>query len=81
MRIQSISNINFGIYQSSKIKLNSNYTWGIYKGKKIEIYENLRLYQKLQCVSNYEPLQWVKSKLKYIENGVKKIIESERKQP
>ena len=50
--------------------------WGIYKGYKIEIFDAKKYNQKLQYVSENNTLRWVWSKLKYVQDGIKRIIRS-----
>ena len=51
--------------------------WGVYKGQKIEVYDAKRDKQKLIYVSDNTFLKWIKSKLTYIQNGIKRISKSE----
>lgn len=69
----------FGIFKGYKKTLYGNYTWGIYKGHKIEIYNAEKYNQKLQYVSNNQTLKWLKSKLIYIQDGIKKVMRSQAK--
>jgi hypothetical protein len=53
--------------------------WGTYKDHKIEVFDATEKHgQKLQYVSD-NLLRWVKSKLTYIQDGIKKINRSEAK--
>lgn len=71
-------NPTFGILKGYKKTSYGDYTWGIYKGHKIEVYNAKKHDQKLIYVSDSKLLKWIKSKLIYIENGIKKILRSER---
>ena len=66
----------FGILKGYKKTPYGQYTWGEFKGHKIEIYDAYKYNQKLQYVSNSQSLKWLKSKLIYIQNGIKKILRS-----
>lgn len=68
--------VNFGIYKGSKMTSYGEYTWGMFKGYRIEIYNAKEYNQKLQYVSDSQSLKWLKSKLIYIQNGIKKILRS-----
>lgn len=67
--------ITFGIYKFSKPKVYGEYTKGVYKGYNIEIYNAYKDKQKLIYVSDSVG-RWVKSKLIYFINGIKKITRS-----
>lgn len=71
--------VSFGILKGYKKTLYGDYTYGIYKGNKIEIFNAYQYDQKLQYVSNNKTLKWLKSKLKYVQNGITKIVRSENK--
>lgn len=82
MRVQPLRHpspnpISFGIYKGHRITNYGQYTWGEYKGRKIEIYDAKEYNQKLQYVSNSKTLKWIKSKLIYIQNGIRKVLRSE----
>ena len=68
----------FGILKSHRPTSYGEYMTGNYKGYKIEIFNASKNQQKLIYVSD-SLLNWVKSKLIYIENNVKKVVRSERK--
>ena len=53
--------------------------WGVYKGCKFDVYNASKYNQKLIYVSDNKYLNWIKSKLIYIQDGIKKIARSERK--
>ena len=80
MRIERIKDTTtFGIYKGHKLTSYGEYTWGTYKGYKIEIFDAKKYNQKLQYVSDSRTLKWLKSKLRYFQNGIKKIIRSNAK--
>ena len=79
MKIQPTNNVNFGIYKGYKKTSYGEYMWGEYKNYKIEIFDAYKENQKLQYVSQKDTLQWVWSKLKYIQDGITKIIRSKTK--
>lgn len=64
----------FGILKGYKKTSYGNYMWGEYKGYRIEIYNAKKYGQKLQYVSNSKTLRWIWSKLKYMQEGIKKVI-------
>ena len=69
--------VSFGILQKYRKTNYGQYMIGEYKGHKIEIYDAKAHNQKLQYVSNNKTLKWIKSKLTYFQNGIKKIMRSE----
>lgn len=69
----------FGILKGYKKTPFGEYTWGEYKGYKIEIFDAKKYNQKLQYVSENNTLRWVWSKLKYVQDGIRKISRSEAK--
>jgi len=69
----------FGILKGYKKTPYGQYTWGEYKGYKIEIFDAKKYNQKLQYVSENNTLRWVWSKLKYVQDGIKKIVRSKAK--
>ena len=69
----------FGILKGYKKTPYGQYTWGIYKGYKIEIFDAKKYNQKLQYVSENNTLRWVWSKLKYVQDGIRKISRSKAK--
>ena len=69
----------FGILKGYKKTTYGEYTGGEYKGYKIEIFDAKKYNQKLQYVSNSQTSNWVQSKLKYIQDGIKKIMRSKAK--
>lgn len=78
MRIERIKDkTSFGILKGYKKTSYGEYMWGIYKGKKIEVFDAKKSQQKLIYVSDNKLLKWIKSKLTYIQDGIKKIVRSE----
>lgn len=80
MRVEQIknSNISFGILKSISKKPYGDYMLGEYKGYKIEIYDAKKYNQFLIYISD-KVGNFVKSKLNYIENGIKKTTKAEGK--
>lgn len=71
--------ITFGILKGYKKTSYGQYMWGTYKDHKIEVFDATEKYgQKLQYVSD-SLLRWVKSKLIYLQDEIKKINRSEAK--
>lgn len=71
---------SFGILKGHRKTSYGQYMWGTYKGYKIEVFDATEKHgQKLQYVSNNKTLNWVKSKLTYIQDEIKKIIKSNSK--
>ena len=78
MRTQPITNKpqpSFGIYKGTKITSYGKCTYGNYKRYNIEIYDDVKDKAKLYYVSD-NIRRWIKSKLIYLDNGIKKIIRS-----
>lgn len=71
--------VSFGIYKGHRITSYGQYTWGEYKGYKIEIFDAKKHNQKLQYVCDGQTLKWLKSKLTYIQDGIRRINRSEAK--
>ena len=71
--------VPFGILQKYRKTEYGGYMIGEYKGHRIEIYDAKAHNQKLQYVSDSKTFQWIKSKLIYIQNGIKKIMRSSAK--
>ena len=78
MKTQPITSPTFGIYKGHKPTHYGEYTWGKYKDYNIEIYDARKENMKLQYVSD-KVRNWVKSKLIYFQDGIKRITRSERK--
>jgi len=70
---------SFGIYMKTKKTQYGYWDYGIYKGHKISIFHDNRDNTKLQYVSHNELGTWIKSKLEYFVDGVRKILRSEAK--
>lgn len=67
---------SFGILKYYRETPNSKYMVGTYRNKRIEIFDVYTEKQKLQYVSDINTLKWIKSKLKYIQDGITKITRS-----
>lgn len=67
---------SFGILKKHKPTSYGQYMAGEYKNYNIEIYDAKRDKMKLQYVSDHLK-NWVKSKLIYFQDGIKKITRSE----
>lgn len=67
----------FGIYLRTKKTFYGHCDIGKYKGNNIEIYYDYKDKTKLYYVSD-AVRNWIKSKLIYFHNGIKKIMRSER---
>ena len=70
--------ISFGIYQKTIKSAYGTCVIGEYKGDNIKIYTNKYDKTKLFYISD-RFRNWIKSKLIYFENGVKKIKRSKAK--
>ena len=79
MNVKPIDNVSFQILKGHKKTSYGEYMWGEYRNYKIEIFDAYKENQKLQYVSKKDTLQWVWSKLKYIQDGITKIIRSKAK--
>ena len=77
MKPQPITTYNpsFGIYKGTKITSYGKCTYGNYRGYNIEVCDDVKDKAKLYYVSD-NIRRWVKSKLVYLDNGIKKIIRS-----
>ena len=72
--------VSFGILKGYKKTPYGQYTWGVYKEHKIEVFDATEKYnQKLHYVSNNQTLKWIEFKLRYFQDGIKKIVRSEAK--
>ena len=80
MRIQPIqpNKPSFGIYISTKQTPYGECVYGNYRGYNIEIYNATKDKAKLYYVSDIYR-NWIKSKLIYIQDGIKKILKSQRR--
>jgi hypothetical protein len=76
MKIQPTDNIKFGIYKGTKITHYGQCDYGVFRNKNIEIYQDYRDKTKLYYVSDMVR-KWIKSKLIYFQDGVKRIIRSQ----
>ncbi len=68
----------FGIFQEYRKTPYGQYTKGVFKGKHIEIFDAFKHKQKLYYVSD-NLMNWIKSKLVYFQDGIKKVARSEAK--
>ena len=68
---------SFGILKGHNKTPYGEYMWGIFKGKKIEVFDVYKDKQKLWFVSEFPTLNFVKYKLSYLKDGVKKVEKSE----
>ena len=68
-------NPSFGILKGVKKRAYGEYMWGMYRGKKIEVFDAKKDNQFLIYVS--ENMRFLKSKLKYFQDGVQKVLRSE----
>lgn len=78
MRPQSIDSVNFGILKCVKKKPYGDYLQGTYKGYNIEVYDAYKFDQLLVYVS--KNMHFVKSKLKYWQDGIRRVTRAEGKQ-
>lgn len=69
------NNVSFGIYKGSSKKPYGEYMWGEYKGNKVEVFDAFISNQKLIYISRN--MRFLKSKLIYWVNGIKKIARAE----
>lgn len=69
----------FGILKGTKPIQYGQYTWGEYKGYNISIIDYGKYEQKLIYVTDSQFHKWIKSKLIYIQNGIKQIMRSQAK--
>lgn len=67
--------ISFGILKGVKKRPYGDYLWGEYKGNKIEVYDAYKYKQLLIYVS--KNLRFLKSKLIYWQDGIKRITRAE----
>lgn len=77
MNIQ-IFPISFGIYKGCKSREYGQYLWGEYKDYKIEVYDAYNYGQKLIYIAD-KFKNFIKSKLIYWQDGVKKTTQCEGK--
>lgn len=69
----------FGILKGYKKTPYGQLTWGTYKNYRILIKDDKMYDQKLIYVIDNKLSKWVKSKLIYIQDGVRKIMRSQAK--
>lgn len=75
MKVQAVENTNFGILKRVKKRPYGEYLEGEYKGYKIEVYDAYKYNQLLIYVS--KNMNFLKSKLIYWVDGIKKITRAE----
>lgn len=68
----------FGVFLRARKTAYGHCDIGKYKGNNIEIYHDYKDKTKLYYVSD-SVRKWIKSKLIYFENGIKKVVRSENK--
>ena len=68
--------IPFGILEHWHPTLYGDYKRGFYKGLKYEVYDAKKYDQKLIYVSD-KLSNWIKSKLIYVDNGIKKVMRAD----
>jgi hypothetical protein len=78
MEINGIQPISFKIYKGSAKKSYGEYMWGIYRGKKIEVFD-ARKKENQFLIYVSENMKFLKSKLTYLQDGIKKILKAEGK--
>lgn len=81
MKVQPTTNNpqpTFGIYLKTRKTAYGYCNIGKFKGNNIEIYHDLKDNTKLYYISD-AVRNWIKSKLIYFENGIKKINRSQSK--
>lgn len=79
--INTTDNVPFGILKGVKKRPYGDYMWGEYKGHKIEVYNAYKHNQLLIYVSKYvsKNMEFLKSKLIYWVDGIKKTTRAEAK--
>lgn len=75
IRHPSPNPISFGIYKGHRITPYGKCTYGEYKKYHIQVYDDREDKAKLYYVSD-DKLRWVKSKLVFFRDGIRKIIRS-----
>lgn len=73
MNIKPIENTSFGIYKQTIATSYGQKVIGAYKNKNISIHYDYRDNTKMFYITN-SLNKWIKSKLEYFQNGVKKVI-------
>lgn len=77
MIIETSRKVNFGVYKWTKNTGLGQRTYGEYKDNRIDIYYDKQDKTKLIYVSDMF-MNWIKSKLIYFENGIKKVLRSQK---
>ena len=72
-----LDGISFGIYLRTRKTNYGHCDYGRYKENNIEVYHDYETKSKLVYVSD-KLRNWIKSKLTYFQDGVKKVTRSER---
>ena len=75
MNVKPVDNVKFGILKGVKKRPYGDYLWGEYKDYKIEVYDAYKYNQLLIYVS--KNMNFVKSKLIYLLDGIKKVTRAE----
>ena len=75
LRHPSLYPISFGIYKNTRITPYGKCTYGEYKKYNIQVYDDREDKAKLYYISD-DKLRWVKSKLVFFRDGIRKIIRS-----
>jgi hypothetical protein len=78
IKIQPLSNINFGILKHVKKRPYGTFMDGVYKGLNVEVYDADIYNQRLIYISD-SCRNFIKSKLIYFVDGIKKIARAEGK--
>ena len=80
MKVKPVdTSTNFGILTHWHPTRYGYYMTGVYKGKKIDVYNAYKVDQKLIYVSDAKFLTWIKSKLIFFQDGIKKITRADNK--
>lgn len=66
---------SFGVYRGMRKTTYGKCIYGKYKDYNIEIYDDKQDNAKLYYVSD-NMYKWIKSKLVYLDNGIKRVIRS-----
>lgn len=76
MKTHPVDNLSFGILKNIKKRPYGDYLQGSYKGYNIEVYDAYKYSQLLIYISD-KFKRFVKSKLIYLQDGVKKVTRAE----
>ena len=69
---------SFGIYKNTRITPYGKCTYGEYKKYHIQVYDDREDKAKLYYISD-DKLKWVKSKLVFFRDGIKRVLKSNSK--